>query len=185
MNKVLISALVCSAILSASSAFAESGKVNFKGNILDNACEVTTDTKDQTVVLGDVAKTEFNNAVGVTAAPKAFDIKLQNCPDATTIGHAEVAVRFDGTEEGNGYLKLGSNGATSAATGVAIAIYNRADNSPVKLYEDSKSVAIDYAGGAQAGTATVPFIARYISTSETVTAGQADSTALFTISYLN
>lgn len=79
------------------------------------------------------------------------------------------------TEDGDGYLKLSSGGAS----GVAIAIYNRADNSLLKLYNQSTPATIS------SGKASLPFMARYIATSATVTAGTANADSEFTITYSN
>ncbi|EHF5031609.1 fimbrial protein, partial [Enterobacter hormaechei] len=78
--------------------------------------------------------------------------------------------------DGDGYLKLNAGGAT----GVAVAIYNRADNTLLKLYNQSVSADID-----ADGKATLPFMARYIATSATVTPGVANADSEFTITYSN
>ncbi|WP_425279685.1 fimbrial protein, partial [Enterobacter hormaechei] len=147
------------------------GTVHFTGEIIDSACEVSTLTRNQTVDLGKVNKSTFSG-VGSTASVQAFQIDLENCPDT----YKKATARFDGTEDGDGYLKLNAGGAT----GVAVAIYNRADNSLLKLYNQSASVDI----GAD-GKATLPFMARYIATSATVTSGVANADSEFTITYSN
>ncbi|MEI9484208.1 fimbrial protein [Enterobacter cancerogenus] len=166
-------ALLVSSLLLTSQAFAANGNgiVHFTGEIIDSTCEVSTGTKDQTVDLGKVNKSTFTD-VGSTASVQAFQIDLVNCPQT----YKKANARFDGTEDGDGYLKLNNGGAT----GVAIAIYNRADNSLLKLYNQSKTADI-----SAEGTASLPFMARYISTSSTVTAGLANADSEFTISYSN
>lgn len=69
-------------------------------------------------------------------------------------------------------------GAAIVATGVGIRIFNRADNSQVKLYNDSAYTTID--GN---GTAEMKFIARYVATNAVVTAGTANADSQFTIEY--
>ncbi|AUJ83706.1 fimbrial protein [Enterobacter cancerogenus] len=166
-------ALLVSSLLLTSQAFAANGNgiVHFTGEIIDSTCEVSTGTKDQTVDLGKVNKSTFTD-VGSTASVQAFQIDLVNCPQT----YKKANARFDGTEDGDGYLKLNNGGAT----GVAIAIYNRADNSLLKLYNQSKTADI-----SAEGTASLPFMARYIATSSTVTAGLANADSEFTITYSN
>lgn len=166
-------ALLVSSLILTSQAFAANGNgiVHFTGEIIDSTCEVSTGTKDQTVDLGKVNKSTFTD-VGSTASVQAFQIDLVNCPQT----YKKANARFDGTEDGDGYLKLNNGGAT----GVAIAIYNRADNTLLKLYNQSKTADI-----SAEGTASLPFMARYISTSSTVTAGLANADSEFTISYSN
>ena len=140
------------------------GTVHFTGEIIDSTCEVST------VDLGKVNKSTFTG-VGSMASVQAFQIDLLNCPDT----YKKASARFDGTEDGDGYLKLSSGGAS----GVAIAIYNRADNSLLKLYNQSTPATIS------SGKASLPFMARYIATSATVTAGTANADSEFTITYSN
>ncbi|HAY8058256.1 TPA: fimbrial protein, partial [Shigella flexneri] len=108
---------------------------------------------DQIVPLGKVSKNAFSG-VGSLASPQKFSIKLENCPATYT----QAAVRFDGT------------GQAIAATGVGIRIFNQSDNSQVKLYNDSDYTAIDAEGKAE-----MKFIARYVATNATVTAGTANA----------
>lgn len=189
-RNLITGALALSSLFMAGHALASDGTVHFRGEIIDSSCEVTSDTKDQNVDLGKVNKTSFSG-VGSTSAPTEFSIKLEKCPATYT----KAAVRFDGTEasDGNGDLAIGNPLTTSTpgdytgsetdpitATGVAIRIYNRADNSQVELYKDSAYSDID----ATAGTAEMKFIARYISTATLVTPGTANADSQFTIEYV-
>lgn len=185
-SNLLKSSFVVCSLLAATHAFASDGVVHFTGEVIDSTCEVSTDTKDQTVALGKVNKSSFST-VGTTAAPAEFRIKLENCPETYT----KAAARFDGTEasDGNGDLAIGNPLTAStpgdytgtddakAATGVAVRIYNRTDNSQVKLYKDSAYTDI------VSNTAELKFIARYIATSATVTPGTANADSEFTIVY--
>lgn len=69
-------------------------------------------------------------------------------------------------------------GQAIAATGVGIRIFNQSDNSQVKLYNDSAYTAIDAEGKAE-----MKFIARYVATNATVTAGTANADSQFTVEY--
>lgn len=186
---LIAGALVLSSTVFAGNVLASDGTVHFRGEVIDSTCEVTADTADQNVDLGKVNRTAFSG-VGSTAAPTEFHIDLDKCPATYT----KAAVRFDGTEasDGNGDLAVGTpatasapgdftgTGTATTATGVAIRIYNRADNSQVQLYKDSAYSNID----PTAGTASMKFIARYIATSATVTAGTANADSQFTIEYV-
>lgn len=91
---------------------------------------------------------------------------------------------------GDGDLKVGTpltagnhgdftgTGQAIAATGVGIRIFNQSDNSQVKLYNDSAYTAIDAEGKAE-----MKFIARYVATNATVTAGTANADSQFTVEY--
>ncbi len=56
--------------------------------------------------------------------------------------------------------------------------FNQSDNSQVKLYNDSAYTAIDAEGKAE-----MKFIARYVATNATVTAGTANADSQFTVEY--
>ena len=170
---LITGALVLSSTIMASQVFASDGTVHFRGEVIDSTCEVTADTKDQSVDLGKVNRTAFTGA-GSTAAPTAFHIDLEKCPDTYT----KAGVRFDGTEaaDGNGDLAIGDPLIT--ATCVAIRIYNKADNSQVKLYTKSAETPI------VATKTSMQFVARYIATSATVTAGTANADSQFTVEYV-
>lgn len=185
-GKLTAVALVVSSFFAAGHALAEDGTVHFRGEVIDSTCEVTADTKNQNVDLGKVNRTSFNG-VGSLAAPTAFEIDLEKCPET----YKKAAVRFDGVEasDGNGDLAVGNpvttgapgdftgSGTATTATGVAIRIYNRADNSQVALYTDSAYSDIT------SGKAQMEFTARYIATSATVTPGTANADSQFTIEY--
>ncbi|HCL5252128.1 TPA: fimbrial protein [Salmonella enterica] len=185
---LIASALVLSSTMFAGHVMANDGTVHFRGEVIDSTCEVTADTKDQNVDLGKVNTTAFAG-VGTTAAPTEFSIDVTKCP--ATIKTA--AIRFDGTEasDGNGDLAVGNpteagspgnytgdDTDPTTATGVAIRIYNRADNSQVELYKDSLPANVDATGNA-----SMKFIARYIATNTTVTPGTANADSQFTVEY--
>ncbi|ECA8972704.1 TPA: fimbrial protein [Salmonella enterica] len=190
--------LALSSVFMAGSVMAADGTVHFRGEVVDSTCEVTPETRDQVVDLGKVNRTTFAN-VGDLAAPTQFSIDLQECPET----YKTATVRFDGVEDehGDGNLKIGtpidnsgdaaaginpSNNSGDytgteptaiAAGGVAIRLFNRADNSPLGLYNDSTPATISN------GTASMKFIARYVSTIKDVTPGTANADSQFTVEY--
>ena len=169
-RNIIGGAFTLASLMLAGHALAEDGVVHFVGEIVDTTCEVTSDTADQIVPLGKVSKNAFSG-VGSLASPQKFSIKLENCPATYT----QAAVRFDGTEApgGDGDLKVGT-----PLTAGNPRIFNQSDNSQVKLYNDSAYTAIDAEGKAE-----MKFIARYVATNATVTAGTANADSQFTVEY--
>ena len=195
---MIVGALALTSVFMAGYLQAADGTVHFRGEIIDSTCEVTPETKDQVVDLGKVNRTAFSGVDDV-AAPTAFSIDLTQCPET----FKSAAIRFDGNEDahGNGNLAIGtpldnsndaaagispsdnsgdytSAGAVSAAKGVAIRLYNRADNTQVKLYENSASTPISN------GNASMKFMARYIATETTIDPGTANADSQFTVEYI-
>lgn len=174
MKKNLIAAGIAAvSILSAASAFAADGQVNFKGEIIDSACVVAnTPASPLDVTLGQVSKTAFS-AAGDTAAATKFTLKLSSCPATVT----KASVKFDGTAAGGDNSVLALTKDTGVATGVGIQLMD-SSNTVLPLATASASYPL-----VSTGVNNLDFTARYVSTAATVTAGPANSVANFTVVY--
>lgn len=173
-KNIIAAAIVATAALSMSNAFAAAGIVNFNGEILDAACTVDVGSQNQTVELGKYNKSEFSAAGDVTAATK-FDIVLKDCPETVT----SAAVRFDGTPDASDSTLLAIDGSVAdAATGVAINLMT-ADKADLPLHGSN---SYRYALSSTTDN-TLDFYAQYKSTDASVTAGPANSVANFSVVY--
>ncbi|MGJ3354841.1 fimbrial protein [Providencia sp. Je.9.19] len=175
MKKNIISTLMATSILLLSAhSFSKDGDINFVGEIIDNACQVTTGSDAIKVVLGKVSKTTLSNA-GSTAAATKFTIQLENCP--ATIKTATV--KFDGASYNgnNDVLQLTNSGAADTAQNVGIQIQD-VTGTTVPLYTASSEYTLK-----ESVVNNLDFTARYIAMSDNVSVGKADSTATFTINY--
>ncbi len=172
MNKNLIAVAVLAASAFTSSVFAEDGKVNFTGTIIPQGCEVTADTINQTVDLGKVAVSAFPGT-GATAGAKQFSLKLTNCPTTVTA----ATVRFDGTQVPGDNSILALTNEPNVATGVGIQIADN-QNKVINLHQDSSAYAL-----SSTQENVLNFVARYVSTAASVTAGPANAVSNFTIVY--
>lgn len=153
------------------------GTVHFTGQFVNAACAVSTDTADQTINLGEY-RTASITAAGQTTTNIPFNIKLVDC-DTSVATTATIA--FTGTpDEDNSTLFAVNAGGTNStsASGVGIQLLDSAAN-------DLPPDGTTYSVGTTllSGDNTIPFTARYKSTSATVTAGQADADATFVIQY--
>ncbi|HBE9078759.1 fimbrial protein [Serratia fonticola] len=173
MKKNLIAVAVLASSAFAVSAFAADGQVNFTGSIIDAACTVTNSVSNPLEVkLGQVSKTAFTQA-GDTAAATKFTLKLTNCP--TTVSTATI--KFDGTSVNGDNSVLALTDVSGVATGVGIQLSDDA-NTVLPLFTASKAYAL-----SSTADNNLDFVARYIATSDSVTAGPADSMASFTVNY--
>ncbi|QGH63263.1 fimbrial protein [Serratia proteamaculans] len=181
MKKTLLAtSLAVTAFLSASSAFAADGIVNFTGSITDTACKVDMGASSTLAVpMGKISTTSFSGA-GSTAAASKFSLQLKSCPAATT-----ATVKFDGIAANGDDKVLALTAGTGIATGVGVQITDK-DGNAVPLQGNSGSYDLK-AGDANDPlkdvTNNLDFTARYIATAATVTAGTANATANFTINY--
>ena len=191
-NKNIIAVAVCSMIMAGGSAFAAGlpgsnvttnpgsgsgsqgtgGVVHFTGKITDVSCDVTTDTKSQTVDLGTWAKSYFDAQSETTLTP--FNIKVENCPDTVKT----VSVLFDGTSDANDATLLKTTGQ---AAGVGIKLYEDDRSTAIKLNSVSKAQDIDSVSGK--GSKTLNFFADYKATGIPVTTGDANADANFLMVY--
>lgn len=174
MKKNLIAAIIAgTTVLSMGSAFAAGGQVNFQGEIIDAGCDiVNTPSNPLTVTLGRVAKSEFSGT-GSTAAATKFVLKLVNCP--VTVSNAMV--KFDGTNVTGDTSVLALTPQSGVATGVGIQLSDN-DNTVLPLFTASKAYPL-----SSTADNNLEFIARYIATAATITAGPANSTANFSVTY--
>lgn len=153
-------------------AYAADGTINFTGEILDQACEVDAGTANQTVTLGKVSKSAFSTA-GDTAAPTAFDIKLNKCPSALNT----ASIKFEGTPNATDNSVLAIKAVNGAATGVGVKLYN-ADGSALPLSKASQSFPL-----TKGGATTLSFKSAYVATTTAVTPGPANAVANFSVIY--
>ncbi|EOC1345420.1 fimbrial protein [Cronobacter turicensis] len=177
MKKILLTttlaALACSSSLTWAASTGE-GQVNFTGEILDAACEVVNSQSSPLAVdLGSVSKTAFTG-VGSTTNITSFVLQLKNCPE--TIKTA--AIKFGGNADLDNVNVLALTGGTGAASGVGIQLVD-ADGTPLNLY----TASADYTLETGTATNSLEFGARYIQTAAAVTAGTANGSSTFTVTY--
>ncbi|CAI0832833.1 fimbrial protein [Serratia quinivorans] len=187
MKKTLLATTLATiTLISASSAFAADGTLNFTGDIKDTTCVVDFGTggTSLSIPMGTFNKSAFSGGSGTTSNATKFAIKLKTCPTAYT----KATVEFDGTADTNNSKVLALTKGTTAdpsATGVGIQISDK-DGAVLALKTASASYPLT-AGDASDPTKDVTndldFTARYIATAATVTSGTANATANFTVKY--
>lgn len=171
INLVLV--LLATSLVCSTAAAAADGTINFTGNITTAACTVSTASASQTVNLGTVTASSFTGGAGVSAAPTRFTIALSACPDTLT----SASIKFDGVADTtNSNLLALSSGQT--AGGVGIGIYEANGSTIIPLQTASSTITFDATGNA-----SIDYVAKYVSTAASVTAGTANSVTNFTIAY--
>lgn len=170
-NKAILFLLSVTILGSVSAAQAADGTINFTGSISEQACTISSASQIQTVSLGPVSKGTLANAGDVSEA-KIFSIQLDGCPDSINT----VQVTFDGTPHSvNSNILALNNGST--ATNVGVALYEKDGVTQIPLRDESVAEKII------AGAATLQFVAKYMATALGVTAGIANASTDFTITY--
>ncbi|MFV8866791.1 fimbrial protein [Serratia fonticola] len=183
MKKNLIAvAVLATSVFGVASSMAADGQVNFVGKITDQACEVVNNVANPLLVtLGTVSKSAFNDstgapAAGQTAAATGFTLQLKNCPDAVTANGATI--KFDGTAAAGDNSVLALTQESGVATGVGIQLTDKSQ-AVLPLHTASTTYPLQAAPVVN----NLDFVARYYSTSATITTGPANSVASFTVVY--
>ena len=154
-------------------AKANNGTINFTGRIVPSTCSINFGKADLTVPLGDVSAADLATP-GVRAGKKEFSIELTGCSGAGT----KVAAKFDSPDANlvSGRLKLD---ASSAASGVEIAIYDATD-AHNKMGDQPPASASQT---LSSGTAVLKYSAWYVATGDALVPGTANATATYTLVY--
>ena len=173
---------------------ANSGIVRFKGKVVDQTCTIDGNSQDQIVVLDTVPKNRFT-AVGNTAMPTPFEIKLSGCTVPATGGKAiRVKARFASVanvDTANNYTLR--NTKAGGATNVNIQLFNADGTTPIS---PMKRVTITTDGvpthtsqdGATFENITTAnqvlhYVAKYYSTAASVGVGEVESAVDFELTY--
>ncbi|UZX55029.1 fimbrial protein [Yersinia ruckeri] len=174
MKKVLLTVMIAvsfsAAIQAAPPVSSSPGTIRFEGEIVTGACGIDSDSLDQKVDLGQVPSHLFT-AKGDRSTAAKFDIVLTDC-DTTTSKNATVT--FTGASHSENAALLG---ITGAATHVGIRLQS-GSNEYLALGTATKPILLSN------GDNRLQFAAMYEATDAGVTAGDADSTAQFTVNYL-
>ena len=174
---MLSSTALLSSLVNAAPVTINGGTVNFKGDFVNAGCAVSTDTENQTVLLGQYRAADLK-AVGQTTTNIPFSIKLVGCNTVETQG-AQFSFNGVADETNSELLSLtASNNNISTATGVGVEILDRSGSA---LKPDGSSFST--LENLLEGTNVIHFNARYKATAAAVTAGKADSSATFVIKY--
>ncbi|HCM6451799.1 TPA: fimbrial protein [Klebsiella pneumoniae] len=148
-----------------------SATLNGTNTITSESCSVTTNPVN--VPLGDHDKSEFSGP-GSATAWQTFNINL------SCIQGARINVRIDATADSDagvpGVIKLDSDPAN--ASGVGVQLWYRYEDSPVQFGQERY-----YYTSPSGGNEYVQLQARYYQTTQSVTAGKANATATFTLTY--
>lgn len=171
MTKTLLAAVIALGVTSAANAADQGhGKVTFTGSIIDAPCSIVPESLDQTVELGAISNVALKDSGKST--PRNFEIKLENCEFGSPAEKNKVSVTFTGAASSNNADLLG---ITGTAQGAGVAITH--GSSVVKLGQATDVQTL------QNGNNTLPFSAYVQGDSATITEGDFQAVADFTLAY--
>ena len=152
---------------------AQDNKVSVTGSILDNSCIVAPASAEQTVQMGDVASKQFGDT-GSTLLPVRFTVDLQQCGPAAN----GVTLTFTGSQDTANPDLLAINGGSGSASGLGIAILDERQV-VIPLNKASQNYPLD----PTLVDNVLTFYAQYTSTAPAVSAGTANASATFSLTY--
>jgi type 1 fimbria pilin len=175
------------------------GSVNFTGmiNIVSQTCK----TPDVNVSMGIIDANKVFTGKGTASAWQDASIRLTNCPrfygstdthysdDGSTgvisktpnIINLTVTPNTSIIDRQNGIMGLKTGAGSATGVGVQLANGKVSDTSPTfLLFSGVQSFTMV---NNNETTLTIPLVARYIQTADSVTPGKADATATFTLNY--
>ncbi|CAM6466051.1 fimbrial protein [Enterobacter intestinihominis] len=183
MGKKLLLAAAMAGIVSGS-AFAEdqgSGKIKFKGVVIDAPCSIAPDSVDKEVDLGEVTTAVIN--ANKKSTPVPVDINLENCQlddpaDETDTPITKVDVTFTSAATDATDTSLMSNTFANSAQNVGVRLLDNAESN-ITLGQQQE---LDLLAGST--TQTLHFKAvMEVPTGKTATAGQVEATANYVLMY--
>lgn len=175
---------VAMATLISGSAFADdqgTGKIKFKGVVIDAPCSIAPDSVDKEIDLGQITTAVIN--ANKKSSPVAVDINLENCQlddpgDETDTPITKVDVTFTSASTDATDTSLMSNTYASGAQNVGVRLL---DNAEANITLGTASEVALLAGST---TQTLHFKAQMeVLSGKTATAGQVESTANYVLAY--
>ena len=183
MGKKILLAVTIAAAGSGSAFAAEqgSGKIKFKGVVIDAPCSIAPDSVDKEVDLGEVTTAVINANKKSSAVP--VDINLENCQlddpaDETDTPITKVEVTFTSAATDATDTSLMSNTFANGAQNVGVRLLDNAEGN-ITLGQPN---VLDLLAGST--TQTLHFKAvMEVPTGKTATAGQVEATANYVLMY--
>lgn len=170
MNKRLISSTGLMLTFLSVSSLADRVQINITANVIAKTCSISSGTKD---FLVNLAQGNLRDEiVGVPFSYSSFSINLEDCPSNINTAH----VTFSGESDPSmpNLLQISSGGAS----GVAIGLFDSE-----KKNIDIRNNVTDFSINHSSSKNTLNFLAAYLKTSDTASAGKVQSIASFEISY--
>jgi len=158
-----------------------SGKITFKGVIIDAPCNIAPDSIDKEIELGQFTTAVMNVNKKSTAVP--VDINLENCQldaadETATTPITKVDVTFTSSATDTTDTSLMTNTYASGAQNVGVRLL---DNAEANITLGSASEVTLLAGSA---TQTLHFKAQMeVLSGKTATPGQVEATANYVLAY--
>lgn len=174
---------VATQTMAATEVAGATGKINFVGTVVEGACHLSADQKDQVVDFGDVGRGNLNNG-GV--ATKDFSITLTDCDPTATIEGLDtttasaIEIQFNsGKANATDVQKLNNTPGAANATGVLVNVISKLDGANVNFNGTTSNITQTLVSGDM----TFPFEAAVSSPNKDATTGKIETDTDFVVYY--
>ncbi|RQH00578.1 fimbrial protein [Paraburkholderia dinghuensis] len=173
----VIGAVFAAAALAPAASWAADGTITIQGTITAQTCSISGDGQgtDFTVMLPTVSTSALTIA-GATAGRTPFNIALTNCsPDSGTVStYFEPGVTVNSS---TGQLHNTNGDAQNVEVGLLNSDATQIMLGQAQASQNSESASIS------AGSATLNYYAQYVAVNGASTAGQVDTSVMYSMSY--
>lgn len=173
--KAIFCTLSLAVCLVMSQANAADSSINITGNVVDNTCEISTESQNFSVDLQTQASKQFS-AQGSVSEMVPFSVMFVNCGSAAT----GIKLGFQGVTVTPESPLLKNDDISGAATGVAIQLLDAA-REVIHVNTDHENLSWNRLESGSNNT--LHFYARMIALTYPVTAGKVSATATMTIEF--
>ncbi|MBZ7673205.1 fimbrial protein [Klebsiella grimontii] len=171
LAKILALSAGCSLVTMSQAA----NTITFTGTVSDTTCTATIDNGVSAIEMGTSSVAELD--ANIYGAAKSFSFTLTGCPKTTEGGNALARVTFGGEADTTNSDYFRNQAPSSAATGVAVAIF---DNKGALLKNNTEGADVDISSGA----ATIPFTVKLAKSGTTTPSkGAVQTTVTYNVTY--
>lgn len=177
-KSILLSSMISVLMLSGNAIAAETGTIDFVGEITDTTCNVFVGNDDSGAATITLPSVQMRNlgVNGSESGTEAFSLRL-DCNGS----EANVAISFDetvNTTEAGGRL---ANTAPDGADGVSLVLRD-GDNNPVDV-KTYKSNTFEFAGGESAEQSYNYTVQYYVEDTDALTPGAVSAQVTYNLTY--
>lgn len=180
MKKLILASVMTVSAVTAFSASAVDGNIQFTGTIIDTGCDINvapthnaSNTSVGSIDLKSVAKSAMGATIGQIANKTAFALTLTNCPASMTSASANFD--YKASSAGNAYMA--NTETTQNGVGMQLFDDNKGSQGLVRGVPSSPVSFVN-------NSAVLPFSVALVNTSGNgVTPGKVTSSAQYTVVY--
>lgn len=171
---VALAGMLCVMPALAHTVILESGRLHLRGQLVNGACTVATDSQNLRVQMGQYRTNAFSGTGSFASTSVPFSLRLTSCSSDV---YDHVGIAFAGVTPAEDPQVFQASGDASASSGVGLALFDERQQQIIP-----NALPLHYAP-IITQEMTFHFTARYRAVSENITPGILRSDVWFTLVY--